>query len=171
MDISRDQNPGANLEAIAKSLVDAMSQGSSVAETGVLSDEALEAMYAAGYGLYEGRKYEKASKVFQSLCYYNHYEKKYFMGLAGCLQMMKHYEHAISVYSYASLLDCSDPNPPLQAANCHGALGQYKEAISGYAGASHFAGSNPEYKSLKEFADAMQAKLEHLHGGGVHSGN
>lgn len=154
---TRNQQP-PSLEAI----VEAIEQGMSLKELKNLSDEALEAIYACAYSLYQASKYEKAKKIFQFLCFYDHYNKKYFLGLAGCQQMMKEFEAAISTYTFACILDSEDPHPPLQAANCHAVLGNYKEAESGYHAAKVFSANKPKLIQIHDFAtmreQAMQEK-------------
>jgi type III secretion system low calcium response chaperone LcrH/SycD len=120
-----------------------------------LTDETMEAIYSVAYNLYQNGKFEDALKIFQFLCFYDHYNKKYYMGLGACRQMLKQYAEAIDTFTYASILDSSDPTPPLYAADCHLALGNLEAAESGFYAAHEWSGTKEEYKEIKERAKSM----------------
>ncbi|MCX4024667.1 SycD/LcrH family type III secretion system chaperone [Endozoicomonas sp. SM1973] len=143
-----DQTP-----ATPEDLLDFFASGGAIRDLRAISDESIEAMYSMAYSLYESGKYQDAHKVFQFLCYLDHYQSKYFIGLGACRQMMKQYQLAIDAFSYASVLDANDPRPPFYGAECHLALGNLKEAESGFTAAIHWANENQEYQSLKQHAE------------------
>lgn len=130
-------------------------------EGGVLRDvrgitkEQMEAIYSVAFNLYRAGKYDEAEKVFRFLCFFDHLEKKFWMGLGSSQQAQKNYQNAINAYSYACVLDIKDPRAPLQAADCHIALGNTKEAISALTAAIEFAGDQPQMASFKERAGTL----------------
>ena len=95
-----------------------------------LTDEEMEAIYGVAYNLYESGKYEDALQVFKFLCFFDHLEKKYWMGLGAVNQMLKKYDDANNAYSMAAMLDIDDPTPAMHAANCLLLAGKKKEAES-----------------------------------------
>jgi len=123
-----------------------------------LTEDNMEAMYATAYTLYKSGRYTDAQKVFQALCIFDHMERKYWMGLGAAHQILKNYKAAIDAYSLATILDVFDPLAPLQAAECHLALGHIEEAKSGLNCAIQYAGQNNEAKAR---AEALLSFLNH----------
>jgi type III secretion system low calcium response chaperone LcrH/SycD len=132
-----------------------------VKDGGVLRDlrgitkEQMEAIYSVAYNLYRAGKHEEAEKVFRFLCFFDHLEKKFWMGLGASQQALKKYGPAIDAYSYASILDIHDPRPPLQAADCYIAMGNQEKAESALTAAIEFSGSQPQMKAFKERATTL----------------
>lgn len=120
----------------------------------------LDTMYAAAYILYQSGQYEKALKMFQSLTLLDHFEFKYFFGLASCYQQLKNYKDAVTIYGVAYMLEPHDPAVPFHSAYCHMQLEDYEAAQSGYYAASVWAGERPEYSELKEQALVMEKLMK-----------
>ena len=96
------------------------------------SADSLTALYVMGYELYRNGKYEEAKNFFRVLTLADSFERKYWMGLAACLQMLKDYNKAIECYSAAAIQDPSDPYAHWYAADCYFQLGNLckaKEAL------------------------------------------
>lgn len=118
-------------EAIA--LFDAIS---SMLRTGTTLGEALsdmtagdcEAMYGAGYNLYEQGRYGDAFKVFSLVVMQNHLEPRYLFGLGCSCQMLGRYLDALQHYMAAALACVNDPRPILHAAECLVAMSRIEEA-------------------------------------------
>lgn len=140
-----------------------LENGTTMKDIQGLTRENLESVYAIAYNDYNTGKYERAHHMFQMLCFFDHTEKKYWMGLGATRQMLRSYDAAVDAYSMASMFDIEDPNPPLHAAVCHLALGNRDKAISGFQYAAESAGDRPEYAAIRRQAEA---KLELLKGAG-----
>lgn len=130
-----------------------------------LDDKTMKAVYAVAYRLYENGKYEDALKSFQFLGFMDHYEPKYFMGLAACQQMLKQYDKAVESYGYAGILTgLNDPSPALHAAECHLAMGNLEDAASGFRYAHGIAVEKPELEPLatraKSLLDVVEQQLQ-----------
>lgn len=120
-----------------------------------LTDKDMEAIYSVGHSLYNNGKYEEAHDVFKFLSFYDHLEKRWWMGLGATRQMLKKYEDAVMAYSYTAMLDVEDPRPHLHAAECLLALKRYEDADSALSAAVHWAGEKPEHAELKQRAETM----------------
>jgi type III secretion system low calcium response chaperone LcrH/SycD len=144
-----------------ESLVDNFIRGGNTLKSlkGV-DDTTMNAIYSVAYNLYNSGKYEEAHKVFQFLCFFDHFQKKYWMGLGACRQMLKLYQEAVAAYSFAALLDINDPKPPLHAADCFLAMGNREAAESALHASIKWSGNNEEYKSLKERAEGILGILK-----------
>ena len=105
-----------------------LGQGGVLADLEGITPDQLESMYAAAHTLYEQSRFDKAAKIFQTLCLLNHQQTKYFIGLGACMQMQKRFEVAIQAYAYAGLFEPQNPALHLNAAECLLALNQLKEA-------------------------------------------
>ena len=125
-----------------------------------IPEEEMEAYYSVAYNLYNAGKYEKAEKIFQFLCLYDHWQYKYWLGLGGCRQNLKDYAGAIDAYSMANLMNANDPTGPFHAADCHIASGNREKAISALQAAIHFSGEKEAYQIMKNRAEAMLALLQ-----------
>lgn len=139
----------------AQELIDFFADGGTIKDAKGLDAETLEAIYQVAYNLYQNGKYEQALKIFRVLGLFDHYEKKYFMGLAACLKVLEQYDNAIEAYSFATMLDVNDPMPGFYAGECHLALANYEEALSGFTAALHFASKSDQYNDIKKKAETM----------------
>lgn len=147
---------------LGQKLQDFFAAGGTFKELKDMDDNTMEAIYQVAYNLYQYGKYDEAIKIFRFLGFFDHYNKKYFMGLGACLQMLKQYKEAIDAYSFAALLDINDPKPPLYAGECHLVLGNLDEAQSGFTAASEFAekAGNAAIKvKAQKLLTAVQEKL------------
>ncbi len=157
--------PNVSAEELADMITNFLNNGKTLKDMKGLTDENMEAIYGVAYQFYNSGNFEQAVKVFQFLCYFDHLEKKFWMGLGATRQMLKKYSEAIDAYSFAALLDVNDPRPPLQAADCHMALGNRDAAISGLTAAIEWSGDNPQYQTVKERATALLELLNQSAGG------
>lgn len=115
-----------NIEAITQALVN----GAQISDICNIDPETLENLYTLAYNLYTAKNYQDASVVFHSLCLYNNLEKRFWMGLAGCLQALKQYGQATEAYSMAGVVTgLTDPEPFLFAARCLVRIGRREDAI------------------------------------------
>ena len=146
-------------DQVEEKLLEFFGKGGTFKDLKDMSDDAMEAIYSVAYNLYQGGKYEEAQKVFQFLCFYDHFNRKYFMGLGACQQMLKEYENAIEIFSFTTILDSEDPRPMLYIGDCQLALGNQEEAISAYETAIEWAKGSEEYADDVERAHNMLDSL------------
>ena len=142
-------------QEFAEMLANFMVNGKTLGELKGLTRDNMEAVYSVAYNAYNSGRYKKAHQAFQFLCYFDHLEQKNWMGLGACRQMLKEYPDAVEAYTFAGLLDADDPHPPLQAADCHIAMGNRDAAISGLSTAIEWSGDKPEYQAVKARAEAL----------------
>lgn len=144
-----------------KALIDRfMTQGATFKELKGFSSEEMEAIYSVAYNLFQYGKHEDAEKVFRFLCFFDHLEKKFWLGLGATRKALGNHSGAIDAFGLAGILDVRDPRAPMQAAESHIALGNKVEAISGLTAAIEFAGDQDQYRAIKERAQAMLKVLE-----------
>ena len=124
-----------------------------------MSDDAMEAIYSVAYNLYQGGKYDEAQKVFQFLCFYDHFNRKYFMGLGACQQMMKKYDNAIEIFTFATVLDADDPRPMLYIGDCHLAMDDKEKAKASYETVLEWAKGQSGYEDETQRAESMLENL------------
>ncbi len=141
-------------------LADYFSRGGTFKELKNLSEESMEAIYSVAFNLYQGGRYEESKKVFQFLCFYDHYNKKYFLGLGACQMMEQDFETAVELFSFASALDTDDPRAMLYIGDCHMAMGKPAAAKVAYETAADWAGGQEEFKSEQTRASNMAASAQ-----------
>jgi type III secretion system low calcium response chaperone LcrH/SycD len=116
------------LEKIPDQIADLLSTGGLIGDIFDLSELDYEAVYALGHNLYSQARYSDAMRTFGFLVIHNHLEKRFMNAFASSLQMLENYQEAIKYYSFASIMDMSDPLPTYHTAECMIALGYIKEA-------------------------------------------
>lgn len=156
---ARSLIPDVSDEDLARISIDLLENGKTIRELKGLSRDNLEAVYQVAYQTYTSGSYEQAYKIFRFLCFFDHLEFKYWLGLGSCRQMLGQYEEAIESYTFAMLLNSDDPRPPLYAADCHLALGNREAAISGLTAALEWSGDRPEYAEIRERATTLMELL------------
>ena len=149
----------ADNDDLENMLIEFFGKGGTFKDLKNMSDDAMEAIYSVAYNLYQGAKYEEAQKVFQFLCFYDHFNRKYFMGLGACQQMMKEYENAIEVFTFATVLDTNDPRPMIYIGDCHLAMGDKSKAKMSYETAMEWVGDGGEYEDDRLRAESMIENL------------
>lgn len=155
-----EATPQFTEDELGELMLNFMKNGKTLKDLKGLTTDNMEAIYGVAYSAYNAGNLEQALKVFQFLCYFDHLEHKYWMGLAATRQMLKDFSGAVDAYSYAGILNIHDPRAPFQAANCHIALGNRDAAISGLTATIEFSGNRPEWKDLKSQAEAMLGLLQ-----------
>lgn len=111
---------------------DFLSRGGTFKDLKGMSEDSMEAIYSVAYNLYEGGRYDEAFKVFQFLCFFDHYCTKYFLGLGACLLMQKEYDRAIEAFGYVCAIDSTDPQAMRYIGDCHLAAGEPDAACVAY---------------------------------------
>lgn len=147
--------PDVSAEDLAEITIDFIRNGKTLSELKGLTHDQLETIYAMAYSVYSSGDYEKALKIFRFLCFFDHLEKNYWLGLGGCLQMLKEYEQAIEAYSNSMMLDSENPAIPLLAAECHLALDHKEQAISGLTAAIEWSGTLPDHVAVRDRAVSL----------------
>lgn len=104
-----------------------------------ISCEQMERYYRDAYTFYSKEHYLEASDAFRALVILDPFTKKYWMGLAGALQMLERYDKALRAYAMVTLLDQEDPYPHFYAHQCLKMLKEDKEAELAFALANKLA--------------------------------
>lgn len=125
-----------------------------------LSKQDLDVLYTIAYNLYSEAKYHKALQIFQTIAFYNHFDKRGWLGCAACLQLLGRYREAVSCYSSASLIDAQDPIPLFHAIECYIALKSYDEARSALEAILLIIGEKSKFAQLKNWTMKMKESLQ-----------
>lgn len=155
-----EQMTNTQIAEFTETVIDFLEKGGTFQDMKDIDDQTMETTYSVAYNLYNNKKFEDAEKVFMFLSLMNHYEKKYFMGLGACRQVLKKHSEAIESYIYASLLDLEDPRPPFYAAACHMAMGDKDAAIQAYEAAAELAAKDESLQDIKDHALNMLALMK-----------
>lgn len=125
-----------------------------------LTPESMEVIYMVAYNHYTSGKFAEAEKIFRLLAMLDHFNKKYWKGLAASREALKQYEPALQAYGYLGLRDVHDPYPPFQAARCFAALGKRAEAEASLRAAVVNSEGKAEHATLHQQARTMLAALQ-----------
>ncbi|NGX43592.1 MAG: Chaperone protein IpgC [Chlamydiae bacterium] len=149
MSATRDplQFTGENVDEEIRSFIEKYPNGDK--ELPKISKNAIEAVYAFGYGFYENGKYESAMHFFRFLTLADSQNRKYWMGLGAAYQMLKDHERALQSYGYAALLNENEPTAHFHAAECFFALKNREQGNEALTSAKTVALRKPKkYKTL-----------------------
>lgn len=112
------------------------------------SPNSLSALYVCAHNLYRNGKYADAKAFFQLLTVADSFDRRHWMGLGACCQMMKLYQEAIDCYSAAAIQEPLDPHAHRHAADCFFHLGRLSEAKHALRSALTAAQENPKHHTL-----------------------
>ncbi len=154
-----DKKKVGDEKQLDEAVMDHFIQGGTFKDLQKMSDESMEAIYSVAYSLYQSGKYDEAVQIFQFLCFYDHFNKKYFLGLGACQQMLKKYDSAIEIFTLATVLDADDPRAMVYLGDCYLATGRQEKAREAYEKAIEWAGSRAKYAGEKERAETMLGNM------------
>ncbi len=124
-----------------------------------MSDDSMESIYAVAYNLYTNKKYEEAIKIFQFLCFYDHYNNKYYLGLGSCFYMMGEYERSLEYLGFATVLNKDEVKSMLYAGKCHLQLKNKENAKVAFEAVINWAKDNPDCAEDKKIAAQLLSVL------------
>lgn len=125
-----------------------------------MTKEQMDLLYAQGYYFYSQAKYKEALPLFKGLTFYHYLDQRGWLGAAGCYEMLKQYEQALTCYSFAAILKHDDPIPPLHAFDCYIALKDYPKALSCLEAVILFSSKKTEYAAIKKRAEFLRDALQ-----------
>jgi type III secretion system low calcium response chaperone LcrH/SycD len=131
-----------------KDTIDKFKQGYTIADIRGFSSDQLENIYALAFGFYNNGNYAEALPLMRTLALMNSYEKKYVIGLAGCLQMTGKYQDAIEAYSIAVMVDIKDPEPLYHIGTCLLKQSKKSEAFEIFTQCHAMTEGVDEYKDI-----------------------
>jgi type III secretion system low calcium response chaperone LcrH/SycD len=131
------------------------SNGRTFQDFTALTPESMEVLYSVAYNYYTAGKFDDAENVFQLLSVLNHFERKYWKGLAASRENQGKYEDALKAYGYIAVLDITDPYAPFHAGKCLICLGRASDAESAFTAAIHNAEGKEEHAELKAEAEGL----------------
>lgn len=147
------------LNAEARELLDAFANGLTFADLNGYSARECEEFYQTGYELYQSARYADAVTVFRYLVANQHTERRYIHAYACALRMNRDYAQALQLFALATLLDASDPEPPLQIAECFLALGQKTDALAALDMSLALSEGEPRHAQTHERATSIRTLI------------
>lgn len=108
------------------------------------------------YGLYRNGKYADARDFFRFLTIADTHDRKHWMGLGACYQMLNEYQPAIECYSVAAVQNPDDPYVHFYAAECIYCSGNLDLAIKTLESALTVGKKSDEHRPFI-------SKLRHLY--------
>ena len=123
------------VETIAQAIseyADKILQGKkTVFEARDIDRQAMDSLYRVARSFYKNGKYEDAVRIFRQLCFYDHNNIHYWIGLGYSQKMLKDYRDALTTLSFVLVyLDSGDKKAEvyMQVAECCSFLGRDEEA-------------------------------------------
>lgn len=150
----------ATVEELAR---DCLERGATLADIRGYTDDEMEAVYRFAHNAYQQHRYDDARKLFQFLAENDHTESRFWMGLGASLQMTAAYEEALAAYGVAAVLDATNPEPPLRAAECYlaeGALDGAGKAVDAVRLVCEAIGPGPAATEARQRASLLASAIE-----------
>ena len=140
-----------------QAVMDGIMAGLSIAESTGIKPEVLEAGYGLAFSLYNSGNFKDAETIFRALVIYDHREARFWMGLAGCLQMNGKLDDAIDAYGMAAFHEAlAGPGPLVHAGLCCLKKGEREGARALFDAALELGdAANPDQAAYHERARAM----------------
>lgn len=113
-------------------------------------------LYCCAYHFYENGKYSEGVDFFKLLTQMDSENTANWIGLGACQQMLKNYNEALLAYSTALILDQTNPNVYLHAANCCFALKYLAEGFEALDVVESLAQNNPVHEPLLTEVDLLR---------------
>lgn len=155
MEVKPLEGKDKEVREVADRILEGLINGHSIGEIHDLTETDMEAVYSMAYSFYKNGKHDKADAAFRFLCFYDHLNPRWWVGLGANKQMQQDYEGAVKAYAFATVLDVENPKPQLHAGYCLMMLGQHNEATQALEGVIIAAGNEEKYKNYKEQAVAL----------------
>lgn len=155
MEIKELEGKDKEIREVADQILEGLMNGHSLGEMHDFTETDMEAVYSMAYSFYKNGKHDKADSAFRFLCFYDHLNPRWWVGLGANKQMQNDYEGAVKAYAFATVLDVENPKPQLHAGYCLIMLGQYSEAIQALEGVIIASGNDENNKSYKDQATAL----------------
>lgn len=147
-----------NEEQVMGSLVDAITQGSSLKDIMNVPKDTMESMYAYAYEFYHQGKLNEAEKFFEFLCMYDLHNADYFLGLGAVHQLKKNYEKASDFYALSFALSTNDYKAVFYTGQCQMLLNQIPRALKCF----ELVKEKSKNESIVERSDVYLKSLEAL---------
>ena len=133
-------------EDALNALVSMVEKGlTTVAELRGISPDELEAVYALAYDYYRVGTYDSAETLFRFLTVMDHFNEKYWMGMAAVYQVQKRFKEALRIYAFVAVtLNAKNIKASYYAAECCLATGDVTNATSALEHVKAFADAKTE---------------------------
>ena len=133
-------------EDALNALVSMVEKGlTTVAELRGISTDELEAVYALAYDYYRVGNYDSAETLFRFLTVMDHFNEKYWMGMAAVYQVQKRFKEALRIYAFVAVtLNVKNVNASYYAAECYLATGDVTNATSALEHVKTYADAKTE---------------------------
>lgn len=142
-------------------IIQALGNGTTIAEVTNMQPEALEGLYTLAYNMYTTGNYGNAETLFRTMCVYKHNDQRFWLGLAGALQAQERYKEAVDAYSMVGLCtSLKNPAPLFFSAQCLLKMGDKEHAID-MLEATRFVcdEATPEHVTYKTTAEELLQML------------
>jgi type III secretion system low calcium response chaperone LcrH/SycD len=125
-----------------------------------LEEGQIEALYSAGYNFYSAGRYEDACNIFRLLCSYDHRNPRNWIALGGAAQHINNHRSANAAFTFATILDPTNPVPQIHAVDSLIAMKDYKSARKCAQAVVKLCRDNPDYAAIKSRAQGLVEVLD-----------
>ena len=150
---------GVETEAVRTIVEAVMTEGYVYRDFTNLTEEDTETLYAHAFELVNQARFEEAERTFASLCFLDHYQVRFWLGLGVCRAQRGNHSQAVKAFAMAASVDVDNPIPPLRAAESLIKLKDFESAELALQGAQHWAGNSPDYAQVREQVAVLREAL------------
>ncbi len=148
------------LDKIAEATVNFLQSGVPLYKLRGMQPKDMEYVYSIGYNYYLNGKYKDAAQMFLFCTINDHFNRTYWVALAGARQMNNQYPEAAECYFMANVLDCKEPIAYFQLAKCLLKLGDKANAETCLNKAIEYFADDPQYEAALASAETLMSALQ-----------
>ena len=137
----------------------ALVEQQTLAEQAGLTSQDLELIYLSGTSKYQAGVPAEAIVDFTYLVMHEPGDRRFHLGLGACLHRLGEYQHALTFYGYALVMDACSPDASFRIAQCFLSLDDDASAIEALQMAISQSYSKPEHHFVGEQAQQLLSAL------------
>lgn len=130
-----------------------------LAEQVGLTSQDLELIYQSGTSKYQMGLPAEAIVDFTYLVMHQPWDRRFHLGLGSCLHWLGEYQHALTFYGYALVMDACSPEASFRIAQCFLSLNDDAAAIEALQMAISQSYSEPEHHFVGDQAQQLLSAL------------
>lgn len=149
-----------NEDVVINTLLEAITQGSSLKDILDVPQDTMDNMYAYAYEFYQQGKLDEAEKFFEFLCMYDLQNADYFLGLGAVYQLKKQYEKASDFYALSFALSTNDYISVFYTGQCQMLLGNVPRAAKCFGLVIEQSKSESFILRAKVYLDTLKSSMD-----------
>ncbi len=144
-----------DINQVAESIQDVVSGHKTLAQLNGVKQSELEQAYQSALERYQEQDMSGALTHFTYLVMNNPWRREYMFGMASTLHALDQFEHALTFYGYATLMNACDAGVTFRIGQCYLSLKKQLEAIDALQTSIEQSYIPPEQPEIRSIAQSL----------------